>query len=101
MVSLMKAVGIRELKNRLSQYVREASRGERILVTDRGAVVAELRPPLEPTADETRPPGLIELICQGRARAGAPNRAELYPARPARFPDGTALALLDEDRGPA
>ena len=42
----MKAVGIRELKNRLSEYVRLVRGGEEFLVTDRGEVVAELRPPL-------------------------------------------------------
>ncbi|HEV3073255.1 MAG TPA: type II toxin-antitoxin system prevent-host-death family antitoxin, partial [Thermoanaerobaculia bacterium] len=41
----MKTVGIRDLKNRLSEYVREVRGGEEILVTDRGQVVAELRPP--------------------------------------------------------
>ena len=38
----MKAVGIRELKARLSHYVRNVERGEVVLVTDRGRVVAEL-----------------------------------------------------------
>jgi len=38
----MKSVGLRELKNRLSEYVREVRSGEGVLVTDRGEVVAEL-----------------------------------------------------------
>jgi antitoxin (DNA-binding transcriptional repressor) of toxin-antitoxin stability system len=41
----MRAVGIKVLKNKLSEYVRLASSGERILVTDRDLVVAELGPP--------------------------------------------------------
>src|SRR5947208_635477 len=36
----MKSVGARELKNRLSEYLREVQSGEAILVTDRGDVVA-------------------------------------------------------------
>jgi hypothetical protein len=32
----MKAVGVRELKNRLSEYLRLVKNGEEILVTDRG-----------------------------------------------------------------
>ena len=40
---LMKEVGIRELKNRLSEYVRLVRSGEVVMVTDRGEVVAELR----------------------------------------------------------
>lgn len=41
----MRAVGIKVLKNKLSEYVRLAAGGETILVTDRDRVVAELRPP--------------------------------------------------------
>ena len=41
----MHAIGIKELKNRLSEYVKRAAAGERVLVTDRGVVVAELVPP--------------------------------------------------------
>lgn len=43
----MKAVGIKVLKNRLSEYVKQAAGGEIILVTDRDRVVAELGPPRE------------------------------------------------------
>ena len=38
-------VGIRELKNNLSRYVREVERGKRVAVTAHGRVVAELVPP--------------------------------------------------------
>ncbi len=38
-------VGIKELKNRLSEYLRLVKAGEVVLVTERGEVVAELRPP--------------------------------------------------------
>jgi antitoxin (DNA-binding transcriptional repressor) of toxin-antitoxin stability system len=41
----MRAVGIRELKDRLSEYVKLAAGGEVVLVTDRDRVVAELSPP--------------------------------------------------------
>jgi antitoxin (DNA-binding transcriptional repressor) of toxin-antitoxin stability system len=41
----MRVVGIRELKARLSEYLRHVRQGEVILVTDRQRVVAELRPP--------------------------------------------------------
>jgi prevent-host-death family protein len=41
----MRAVGLKTLKNKLSEYVRIAARGETILVTDRDRVVAELVPP--------------------------------------------------------
>ena len=41
----MRAVGLKTLKNRLSEYVRLAANGETVLVTDRERVVAELVPP--------------------------------------------------------
>jgi antitoxin (DNA-binding transcriptional repressor) of toxin-antitoxin stability system len=41
----MRTVGLKVLKNRLSEYVRLAASGETVLVTDRDRVVAELTPP--------------------------------------------------------
>lgn len=41
----MRSVGIKILKNKLSEYVRAAEAGETVLVTDRNRVVAELVPP--------------------------------------------------------
>ena len=41
----MRAVGVKVLKNRLSEFVKLAAAGETILVTDRERVVAELVPP--------------------------------------------------------
>jgi prevent-host-death family protein len=43
----MRAVGLKVLKNKLSEYVRAAANGETVLVTDRDRVVAELVPPRE------------------------------------------------------
>lgn len=41
----MRSVGIKVLKNKLSEYVRLAANGETVFVTDRDRVVAELIPP--------------------------------------------------------
>ena len=41
----MRAAGIREIKNKLSEYLRIVAEGETVLVTDRGRVVAQLAPP--------------------------------------------------------
>ena len=41
----MRSVGLKVLKNKLSDYVRIAASGEVVLVTDRDRVVAELGPP--------------------------------------------------------
>ncbi len=49
----MRVVGIKALKNKLSEYVRLASSGETVLVTDRDRVVAELGP-CQPGSAPTR-----------------------------------------------
>jgi antitoxin (DNA-binding transcriptional repressor) of toxin-antitoxin stability system len=51
----MKAVGIREMKKRLSEYLRRVQRGEEILVTHRGTVVAEIRKPGQAHAEVPYP----------------------------------------------
>ena len=41
----MQKVGLKVLKNKLSEYVRLAAAGETIVITDRGRAVAEIVPP--------------------------------------------------------
>ena len=94
----MKTVGIRELKDRLSEYVRRANAGEEILVTDRGRVVAELRKPGSTRLDSPYP-ALIAWAMEGKARIGGKNRADLYPALGSVLPAGQAARLLDQERG--
>lgn len=96
----MKTVGVRELKNRLSEYIRQVRSGEGVLVTDRGEVVAELTPPGQGPADASVPPGLLALAKRGLATLGAHGEATLYPALPrTRRRKRTAAQLLDEERG--
>jgi antitoxin (DNA-binding transcriptional repressor) of toxin-antitoxin stability system len=64
----LRAVGIKILKNRLSEYVRLAASGETILVTDRDRVVAELCPPQRGRADETGDALLADAVRQGWVR---------------------------------
>lgn len=94
----MRAVGIRDLKDHLSRHLAEVRAGEVILVSDRGVVVAEIRPP--GSAEAALPPGLARMASTGRVRLGLPHDPSLYRDRAMRrnVPDGTALALLDEDR---
>ena len=96
-IESMKAVGVRELKNRLSEYLRLVKNGEAILVTDRGEVVAELR---QPSPRLTLPyPQLLEAVRKGQARLGRPNRPDLYPALGTVMPAGAAAELLAQERG--
>ena len=42
---MMYTVGLKVLKNKLSEYVRLAAGGETVVITDRGRAVAEIVPP--------------------------------------------------------
>lgn len=94
------SVGIRELKDHLSKYVRQAEAGDVVLVTDRGKVVAELAPP----GTSSRPgihPGLVEMERKGLIRlATRPNHPSLYRRMPhVDLGDTTIEDLMDEIRG--
>ncbi len=91
----MLAVGIRDLKNNLSRYLRRVRLGERVLVTDRGRVIAELRPP------ENADPPLSRYEQLKRDGLILPAKRKGDPLRDwpdIRLPPGTAAALIDEDR---
>ena len=64
-ISVMKAVDLKVLKNKLSAYVRLAERGETVLVTDRDRVVAEIVPP-----ETTRSPVLDDALLSEAVRKG-------------------------------
>lgn len=96
----MRTIGIRELKNRLSEVVRAVKAGDHVLVTDRGRVVAELVPPGRLSTDPSVPPGLARLVERGRARLGAPNDPSLYRGLPPLGQKPASVArLLDDERG--
>lgn len=94
----MQSVGIKTLKNRLSEYVRVAAAGETVLVTDRGQVVAELVAPrvrVDASPEEQR---LGELMRQGLlAPAKVSPKARLPRRKPvAKIAD--VLRELDDSR---
>src|SRR3954466_3240041 len=88
----MKSVGVRELKNRLSEYLREVRSGATVLVTDRGEVVAELSPPGQGQVDASVPPGIADLVKRGRATLGLPNGSSPYKALPRKHPRKVSAA---------
>ena len=93
----MRSVGLKVLKNKLSEYVRMVEAGEVVLVTDRDRVVAELRPPMEraPYAADAL---LADLVRRGlltppvMVREGPPPKVPVAPT-------ATILRELDVDRG--
>jgi antitoxin (DNA-binding transcriptional repressor) of toxin-antitoxin stability system len=62
---VMRAVGLKVLKNKLSEYVRLAANGETVLVTDRDRVVAELGPPQEGRSPVLADARLAEAVRRG------------------------------------
>jgi antitoxin (DNA-binding transcriptional repressor) of toxin-antitoxin stability system len=96
----MRVVGIKQLKARLSAYLREVRRGEVFLVTDRDEVIAELRPARTtlPHA-EGAAAALEELAASGDV--AAPRRAKAdwtWQPRGAGLSADVVGALLDELR---
>jgi antitoxin (DNA-binding transcriptional repressor) of toxin-antitoxin stability system len=94
----MRAVGLKVLKNKLSEYIRMVAAGETVLVTDRDRVVAEIVPPRE-----GRSPLLADAMLADAARNGwisPPALPAVGP--PPRLPVATAseiLRELNDDRG--
>ncbi len=62
-------VSVRELKNRLSEYLRRAQSGERILVTSHGKAVGQLVGP-PPEAEDSQADVIAKVKAQSRVRAG-------------------------------
>jgi len=88
----MRAVGLRNLKNHLSEYVRLAASGETVLVTDRERVFAELVPPRDGRAEAPQDALLAEAVRRGWLTPAVGSPAGAVPRRPV----ARLEAVLDE-----
>lgn len=93
----MRAIGIKALKNKVSEYVKLASAGEIVLVTDRDRVVAELGPPLPGRAQSVDDARLADLVRRGILTPPL-LRSTVPPSTLPRLPVADILRGLDEDR---
>lgn len=102
----MRAVGVKKLKAKLSEYLRAVKAGETLLVTDRDEVVAEIRP----VSGRLPPRDDIDDILAGLAQAGELQRARTpkgnwtWQTGGLGLPEDGAAELLDElrrDRSPS
>ncbi|HXG60760.1 MAG TPA: type II toxin-antitoxin system prevent-host-death family antitoxin [Planctomycetota bacterium] len=93
----MRAVGVKELKNRLSEYVRLAASGEVVLVTDRDRVVAELSPPRPDRSPRLEDALLAEAVRKGWVTPPSYPDLPLPPRRPV-APLRTILRELEKLR---
>lgn len=97
----MTVTGIRELKNKLSEYLRLVRDGEAVLITDRGRVIAQITPPpayLDGAGDSEQA-ALARLARAARVRLGVGEFASLNePELDVDIPAGEAADALDDVR---
>jgi antitoxin (DNA-binding transcriptional repressor) of toxin-antitoxin stability system len=93
----MRSVGLKVLKNKLSEYIRLVAAGETVLVTDRDRVVAEIVPPQPGRSALTEDEFLAKGVREGWITpAQNPSKGPL-PRKPVmKFED--LMKELDEDR---
>src|SRR5262249_6389975 len=97
---MVKTTNIRALKDRLSAFLRDVQRGDVILVTDRGRLVAEIRPPtVEATPTGPTAAKLRRLASEGVVKLGLPNRADAYRKPGVSLPDQVVEDVLGWTRG--
>ena len=94
----MRAVGLKILKNKLSEYVRLVAGGETVLVTDRDRVVAELVPPRSGRSALLADAQLAEAVRSGLLTPATLMLSEPPPRHPAAAL-ADLLAELAADRG--
>lgn len=82
-------VGVRELRQNLSKYLRRVARGETLEVTDRGRAVAVLAPLPQPSSP------LEQLLASGRVVRPEEDLMALLPPR-GRISTRLSEALLEE-----
>ena len=86
------SVGIRELKSRLSEYLRRVRAGETVVITDRGQPVGRIVPIAQPLADRLEAMAQAGLILWSGRKL-----APMAPVARTRG-DRTVADLLVEDR---
>jgi prevent-host-death family protein len=85
-------VGVRELRQNLSVYLRRIKQGERLEVTEHGRLVALLVPP--PATDSV----LDRLVAAGLATRATRDIRDLPPPLPLRSGERPASEILQEMR---
>jgi prevent-host-death family protein len=93
----MRTVGIKTLKNKLSEYIRAAAAGETILVTDRDRVVAEIVAPAKSRPATASSVFMADLIRRGVVTPAPAPFAGSPPRKPAKKIDDL-LRDLEADR---
>ena len=93
-----KTVGIKDLKNNLSAYLREVRQGTRVFVSDRGEIVAEIHEPGAVYATEADSNPVLAAWAREGIVTLPTSKKTPTPKSPIRLPDGTAARIIDENR---
>ena len=94
----LKTVGIKELKNNLSHYLREVRSGATVLISDRNNIVCELREPYgRMNVAGAVNPLLLDWVESGVVSLPAAEKQPLQLSCIS-LPSGTAKDLLNGDR---
>ena len=93
----MRSVGLKVLKNKLSEYVRLAAGGETVLVTDRDRVVAQITPPKTVPSWLADDPVMARLVREGLVTPAARPPGGPPPSKPVMSLE-EVLKGLDQDR---
>lgn len=96
---MIRTTNIRALKDRLSAFLRDVQRGDVILVTDRGRVVAEIRSPTLDARGEDAEPRVRRLVEEGTLKLGLPNAPDAYRRPGISLPDAVVDRALSWTRG--
>lgn len=92
----MSTVGVKELKNRLTQYLRRAKQGEEVIVTERGAPIALIQPIRSAEKAVSLEARLARLAAQGVV--ALPTRRPLRRVRLAKVSGKPISKTIVEDR---
>ncbi len=93
----VRTVGVKELKNNLSAFLRDVQAGAVVVVSDRSRVVAELRSRTATASPPTSRSLTEEWVRDGRLVAPATAKEPLETS-PVRLRAGTSRRLLDQER---
>jgi len=88
----MSAIGIRDLKNKLSYYLNKVKEGEKLAVTQRGRIIAYITPAKESREYEE----IISLIKKGKGswKGGKPSGSK----HPVKILGKSVSQIVLEDR---
>jgi len=92
----MASVGVRELKNRLTYYLRRTKEGEELIVTERGKPIALIQPIESAGETATLEAKLARLAAQGRL--SLPVIGPLKKVRLVKISGAPASQTILEDR---